>query len=70
MIALATGNPTLTTEGDRTLVAFPSGTDELVISLSLNQLIHLRQRSGAAVNDAFAAPQPEVAEVITLRRKL
>lgn len=61
MIALATGNPDASIEGDRILVSFPSGADKVQVSLSLHEAMHLFARTRAAafeaLSDGFASPQ-------------
>lgn len=60
MIALATGAPDASIDGDRILVSFPSGKDTVQVSLSLNQALHLFQCTKVVAIDAldhgFAAP--------------
>ena len=70
MIALCTGSPSYVQKGEMTWLTFPSGEGERVqIALSRNQLCWLFQLGRAAVNESFATPEPEQADIVAMRAK-
>lgn len=48
MTYLATGTPSAKIEGERVLIAIPSGETDIQLSLSLNEAIHLARASQRA----------------------
>ncbi|GAA4643972.1 hypothetical protein GCM10023115_19320 [Pontixanthobacter gangjinensis] len=70
MIALCTSTPVFTDAGENTLLTFPSGDGEPIrIVLTRNQLCLLAMHSQIARTDAFAKPQPEMAELVPMTAK-
>lgn len=66
---LCTKDPTVKIDGERIVLSAPSGKETVQIALSLNQLLKLRIATIKVMDDAFAIPEPAIAEVIPMKRR-